>query len=90
MDSIVDSLVANKIYELPNQKHLLPKPGYYRHYGIETKVNGVVRQYYFGNLQEFTANYPDIKEFKSYNAIVAIFSEILIEYFAAIKALKPD
>jgi len=37
------------------------------------KVNGVMRQYYFGNLNQFMLNYPDIPEFKSYQAIVAIF-----------------
>lgn len=90
LDTMVNRLIANKILVLPEQKELVPNAGYYRQYGIETKVNGVIRQYYFGNLNQFMLNYPDIPEFKSYLAIVAIFKEISIEYFTEIKALKPD
>ena len=90
LDTMVNRLIANKLLVLPEQKQLVPNAGYYRQYGIETKVNGVVRQYYFGNLNQFMLNYPDIPEFKSYLAIVAIFREISIEYFTEIKALKPD
>ena len=89
LDSIVDRLAANKIYELPHQRELVPNAGYYHQYSVETKVDGIVRQCYFGNLREFTAKYPDIIEFKYYNAVVETFKEIWSQYQTTLEALKP-
>lgn len=88
LDSIVSKLVANKIHELPNQKELVPNAGYYRQYSIETRMNGIVRKYHFGNLNQFMLNYPNMPEFKSYLAIVSIFKQLSIGYLTTTDSFK--
>lgn len=88
LDSMVTKLIANRIYELPSQRELVPNDGYYSQYVVETKVKGIVRKYNFGNLREFIAKYPSIPEFKSYKAIASIFENISVDYITEISLLK--
>jgi len=80
LDSAINSVINMNLPSSKSQNEFYKGPGYSTPYAISYKLGNKVGSFSFGDPNKFLKNNPEIKEFRTYKAILDILLPLIVPY----------